>query len=104
MSSIRGIVRRLPSLVVLFALSIPARAPAARGHAASGVGDDIVAVAYDAAPASVDPAIAYDGAGPLVLRAAYEALVRMKGTSTTDIEGVLATSWTSDAQKVVWTF
>ena len=38
------------------------------------------------------------------MRTAYEPLVRMKGPSLTDLEGVLATSWSSNAQKTVWTF
>ena len=104
MSSLRRSIRYLPSLVVILVLFASTLQPAARGYAVAGPGNDTLALAYDAAPASIDPAVAYDGAGPLVLRAPYEALVRMKGTSTTDIEGVLATSWSSDPRKTIWTF
>ncbi len=97
-------VRALFAFLLLGTVLTISQAPARLARAGSGVGSDTIAVAYDAAPASMDPAIVYDGAGALVMRAAYEGLVRMKGESTTDFEGVLATSWTSNANKTVWTF
>jgi peptide/nickel transport system substrate-binding protein len=104
MFGIRRIVPCLRWLVVLLALSTPVLGPDNRGHAATGRGNDIVAAAFDAAPITLDPAVSYDSAGAFVLRAAYEGLVRMRGSSTTAIEGVLATSWSADARKTVWTF
>ncbi len=61
-------------------------------------------VAYNYNPTSLDPGIAYDGVGPTLFRACYEQLVRLKGSSTTQYEGELATHWTSNAAKSVWTF
>lgn len=71
---------------------------------AAGPGTDTLVVAYPTTPSSLDPAVAYDGAGPSVLRGLYEGLVRMKGASTSEVEGVLATSWSSNARKTIWTF
>ncbi len=65
---------------------------------------DTVVLAYYGSPATIDPAIAYDYAGPPVVRGAYDRLVHMKGTSTSELEGDLATRWSSNAQKTVWTF
>lgn len=61
-------------------------------------------IAYWGAPASIDPAISYDFAGPAILRNVYEGLVRLKGSSTTIVEGALATSWSANPQRTLWTF
>jgi len=63
-----------------------------------------VVVAYNYNPTSLDPGIAYDGLGPLLFRNCYEQLLRLKGSSTTQYEGELATRWTSNAAKTIWTF
>lgn len=65
---------------------------------------DTLVVVYPGATDTLDPAAAYSNADAAVLRGMYESLVRMKGTSTTRIEGMLATSWTADAAKQVWIF
>ena len=51
-----------------------------------------------------DPAIDYGQVGPVIFRNCYEALIRLKYTSTSQYEGVLATNWSSNAAKTVWTF
>ncbi len=61
-------------------------------------------VANNYNPTSLDPAISYDQVGPAVFRSVYEQLVRLQGVSTSQYEGVLATSWSSNAAKTVWTF
>lgn len=63
-----------------------------------------IVVAYNYNPTSLDPGIAYDGLGPLLFRNCYEQLIRLKGSSSTQYEGELATHWTSNAAKTVWTF
>ncbi len=61
-------------------------------------------VANNYNPTSFDPAISYDQVGPAVFRSVYEQLVRLQGTSQSQYEGVLATSWSANAGKTVWTF
>ena len=61
-------------------------------------------IAYPAMPATLDPAIAYDAAGPTVLRGLYDSLVTLDGASATKVIGNLAERWTSNATKTVWTF
>lgn len=97
---------RRPASYLMVAALLLSGAGAGRLHAApqAAVGTDTLAVAYPTTPSSLDPAVAYDGAGPSVLRGLYEGLVRMRGESTTEVEGVLATSWRSNAQKTIWTF
>jgi peptide/nickel transport system substrate-binding protein len=65
---------------------------------------DTLVVAYPGAPDTLDPALAYSNQDAAVLRGMYESLVRMKGTSTTQVEGVLATSWTATPQQTSGTF
>ena len=54
-------------------------------------------IAYFGAPASIDPAISYDYAGPALMRATYSHLVQLDGPSTVKIVGDLATHWTTNA-------
>ena len=61
-------------------------------------------VAYNSAPITLDPAAAYDGAGPLILRGCYDSLVTLAGGSITHVIGDLATHWTASPDKTVWTF
>ena len=70
----------------------------------SGYDPRTLFVAYYAAPQTLEPAAAYDGAGPAVLRGLYDSLVTLQGGSITRIVGDLATSWTSSADKAIWTF
>src|SRR5579875_1791621 len=64
-------------------------APAAAG------GTNTLILAYHQAPTDLDPFSSYDSPAAVILRATYETLVRLKGKSTTQIEGDLATSWSS---------
>ncbi len=104
--AIRGFRLRWSTCIILTLVVVilaPARLqPAMIARAATD--RSTVFVAYPGAPITLDPSIAYDNSGAAVLRGVYESLVRMKGVSTTQIEGVLATSWSSDAGKKVWTF
>jgi peptide/nickel transport system substrate-binding protein len=88
-----------PLAISLLALS--PRLPAGTARAADTA---TLVMAEPGPPASIDPAISYDFTGPATVRILYEGLVHMQGTSTTTIEGVLATSWTSNANKTLWTF
>src|SRR5579884_1106643 len=73
-------------------------APAAAGNAGTLI------IAYHQAPTDLDPFSNYDSPAAAVLRGCYDTLVRLRGKSTTQIEGDLATSWSSSQGGKVWTF
>lgn len=77
---------------------------AAQTPAVAATGPKTLVIAYSSAPADLDPFTSFELAGGAILRGTYEGLVRTKGRSTTQIEGVLATSWRSTQGGRVWTF
>lgn len=54
-------------------------------------------------PATLDPAAALDGAGPLIARQVFDTLVAYREGST-DIEPALATRWSVSRDGLVWSF
>jgi peptide/nickel transport system substrate-binding protein len=52
----------------------------------------------------MDPASSYDSQAAAVLRGEYESLVTLRGSSTADIVGSLAQSWTASPNHKVYTF
>ncbi len=60
-------------------------------------------VAYPLTPQTLDPAIMYDFGGPAVARNCYDTLLTLEGSGT-KVVGDLATSWSSNASKTIWTF
>jgi peptide/nickel transport system substrate-binding protein len=76
----------------------------ARAARPASVPADTLIVAAAEAPVDLDPASSYDSQAAAVLRGEYESLVRLRGSSTTDIIGALAQSWTSNAAHTVYTF
>ena len=60
-------------------------------------------VGVPAVPATLDPAAALDGAGPLISRQVFDTLVAYRDGST-DIEPALATRWTVSRDGLVWSF
>src|SRR5450755_3515914 len=93
---------RVRIAAVAIAASLCALAPAIPFHTARAASaSTTIVVAYYGEPSSIDPHISYDYAGPAMMHTLYEGLVREKGTSTTQIEGVLAQSWSSNAAKTV---
>jgi len=76
----------------------------ARASHLSSVPSNTLIVAYNEAPVDLDPATSYDGQAAAILRGEYESLVTLKGASTTDVIGALATSWTSSADHRIYTF
>jgi peptide/nickel transport system substrate-binding protein len=90
------------SLTAACLIALPLAAPTAMR--AAGAGRQTLVIAYHQGPSDLDPATSFDGPSAAVLRGAYEGLVRLKGSSTTQVEGVLATSWTSSQGGKVWTF
>src|SRR5262245_43738985 len=53
---------------------------------------------------NVDPAQTLNVANNLITRPIYEGLLRLKGSSLTEVEPVLAESYTTNADKSQWTF
>ncbi|HWE63514.1 MAG TPA: ABC transporter substrate-binding protein, partial [Chloroflexota bacterium] len=97
-------ISRVCALSVLLGAAMAPWASGASPRAARAAASDTIVMAYGSAPFSIDPAISYDYAGPAIMRTIYEPLVRMQGSSLTNLEGVLATSWSANAGKTVWTF
>lgn len=90
------------SVVACF-LVLPMAARSTTGHAAASDRQTLVIAAHQG-PTDLDPATSYDGPSALILRGVYEGLVRLRGSSTTQLEPALATSWTSSRGGAVWTF
>ena len=65
---------------------------------------DTLVIAVDAWSSDFDPASSYLLAQGLLWRGTYDALVRLKGGSATEIEGALAATWDTNADSSVWTF
>jgi peptide/nickel transport system substrate-binding protein len=65
---------------------------------------DTLVVAVDAFAADFDPASAYLLSEALIWRGVYESLVRLKGSSATEVEPLLADTWDHNADATSWTF
>src|SRR5579872_5617979 len=95
--------RLLIGMVVVVALPLAAlgSARAAAPRAASGATSaQTLVIAYHQPPSDLDPATSYDGPAATILRGEYEGLVRLKGKSTMQLEGALASSWSTTKNKV----
>src|SRR5689334_25061587 len=58
----------------------------------------------DASPSDLDPQSQYDYRSTIVVRNIYEGLVGLNGSATDQYEGLVAESWSSNADQSVWTF
>ncbi len=90
----------LAALLALWAVG-PHAAQAARPGATPS---NTLVIAYGAPTVDLDPATSYDSGSDAVLRGEYESLVRLKGASTTTIEGALAQSWSVGDGGKLYTF
>jgi peptide/nickel transport system substrate-binding protein len=117
-------IRRMPALAMAAVLLVsacgtgePSVGPVSTGPAGSGVATvptpspvplgrdrDTLVVAVDAFNADFDPASAYLLSEALIWRGIYESLVRLKGSSASEVEPLLADSWTHNADSTSWTF
>ncbi len=61
-------------------------------------------VLYGETADNMDPGQTLNVANNVVQRGIYEGLVRLKGSSVSEVEGVLAESWTTNEDKSEWTF
>src|SRR5215216_1521059 len=73
---------------------------------AAGLNRDLktLVVAYQESADNVDPAQTLNVANNIITRPIYEGLLRLKGSSLTEVEPVLAESYTSNADKSEWIF
>src|SRR5207244_9375914 len=65
---------------------------------------DTLVVAVDAFNGDFDPASAYLLSEALIWRGIYESLVRLKGSSASEVEPLLADTWEHNADDSSWTF
>lgn len=97
--------KRLPSLAAVAPLLIALLAVAPLRAITEAASDpNTIYVANYEWDSNFDPAIAYGQVAPVIFRNCYDSLVRLKGTSDSQYVGDLATSWSSNAAKTVWTF
>ncbi len=97
---------RLPVMVLgLALLALPtANLSGARAARNAATPADTLVIAYNQSPLDLDPASCYDSPAAAVLRGEYEGLVKLRGSSTTAIEGSLAQSWTISSGQNIYTF
>lgn len=97
--------RTLLSAAIAATLVLPVLGPIPirAAHPAAAPADTVIVAAAEA-PVDMDPATSYDSQAAAVLRGEYESLVALRGSSTTDIVGALAQSWTANAAHSVYTF
>jgi len=98
------VIRAVLALSLALFAVVSAWGPARALPARAATDPRTLFVANNYNPTGFDPATAYDQVGPAVFRSVYDQLVRLKGSSTSRYEGDLATSWTSNAAKTIWTF
>ena len=99
------LISRFRSMMVLIPLILAGLAVAPRQQTVRAAGDaQTLTVANYEWDSNFDPAVAYGQVAPVIFRNCYDALVRLKGTSDTQYAGDLATNWSSNAAKTVWTF
>jgi peptide/nickel transport system substrate-binding protein len=61
-------------------------------------------VGLDGSPSDLDPHSQYDYRSTIVVRSLYEGLVGLVGSSTDELEGLVAESWEANDDQSVWTF
>lgn len=80
----------------------PANPGALRSHQQGDT--SLLVIATDGAPSDLDPHSAYDYRSVLAILGAYEGLIGLVGSSTDQLEGLVAESWESNDDQSVWTF
>ena len=88
----------------LFSAAIAALPSMNHTPARAATSSDTLIVASNEAPVDMDPASSYDSQAASVLRGSYEGLVKLNGSSTTEITGALATSWSVSDRGKTYTF
>jgi peptide/nickel transport system substrate-binding protein len=89
------------------ATAVPAATTAPAANVSSGTlnrDPKTLVIAYQESADNVDPAQTLNVANNIVTRPIYEGLLTLKGSSLTEVEPVLAESFTTNADKSEWTF
>ena len=88
------------------ALGVAAALPAAPTVAAPARQADpkTLTLALYGAPVNLDPHSAYDYRSAIAIRGPFEGLIALVGSETDKYVGVIAESWSPNADKSVWTF
>ncbi len=91
---------------VLSAPTLAHAAPGSTGSQFARKQDDpsTLVIAVDGSPSDLDPHSAYDYRSVLAILGAYEGLIGLVGSSTDELEGLVAESWESNDDQSVWTF
>lgn len=92
------------ALISSFALVSPRMTSAQPGAHAPAIDQGTLTIAFDYAPSNIDPADNEIADGMNVERNIYEGLIGLHGSEVNVFDPVLATSWSSNADKSVWTF
>src|SRR5690242_18572453 len=102
----RALLARAAALGLIAPAARPliAPRPAAASLRVQAAQPGTLTIALNGSPSDLDPHSAYDYRSALPLRGPYEQLLSLKGTSTTEFEPRIAESWSSNADKSVWTF
>lgn len=79
------------------------KAPTEKTAAPANFDPTTLVIARDM-PQTIDPAVANDVASGVPMRGMYETLVGYKGSGTSELEGVLAESWTISTDGLKYTF
>ena len=99
-----------PRIVLALALGIglgflAPHSTLARVHAhAPAIDQGALTIVFDYAPNNIDPANNEGADGMNVERNIYEGLIGLHGSQVNVFDPILATSWSSNANKSVWTF
>src|SRR5581483_10597698 len=92
------------ALIGAMLLVSPRLTAAQRGATAPAIDQGTLTIVFDYAPANIDPADNEGADGMNIERNIYEGLVALHGSHVNVFDPVLATSWSSNAAKSVWTF
>ncbi len=97
-------LRTLISLVLASSIMFVSPHMTAAQHRAAAIDQGTITIAFDYAPSDIDPASNVTSDSMNIERQIYEGLVALHGSNPNAFDPVLATSWSSNADKSVWTF
>ena len=102
----RALVGAAAATVGLAAIGHATAAPTHKTAEQARFADDpnTLTLGLTGSPSDLDPHTAADYRSSLAIRAAYETLIALDGSSTDKYIGVVAESWEANADKSVWTF
>jgi peptide/nickel transport system substrate-binding protein len=101
---LRGRIIPMSLLVAGLVLLVAQTASAQHRGAAPFIDDGTVTLAFDGAPADLDPANNESEYATTVTRNIDDTLVRLASSTMSSYEPDLATSWSANANKSVWVF